>query len=330
MVRVLLLGVGQFGRSWAEEVIPACSDVCRFAAAVDQRAERDAYVPQGVAFYTDLDTALGEVRPDLVINVTPPNLHTALNRKLLSAGYPVLCEKPVAENPEDARELLAFYRRHGGFLMIADNYRYAPVFRRCREVLASGKIGNIHSVQCRFRHYHPDFSAFYHGKLDQPLLLDVTVHHLDTARYLTGLEPVRTRCEAWSAPYAWYGQRPANALIHSWLTGAVPFTYFGTLAAPSSTTDWLGDWEIECDRGTLAVREGGLLLYQAENQPPARLAERGEERASRAAVLREAVSALSGGRKGETDLEDQMRTYRWVQDAIASSRSGKEVFSLSE
>ena len=324
--RVLLLGVGNFGRSWAEHVIPACGDVCEFAAAVDQRPERLAYVPEGTARFTDLDEALQAVHPDLVINVTPPHLHTGTNLQLLSSGYAVLCEKPIAETPEDAQKLAAFYQEKGGFLMIADNYRYAPVFRACRQMLASGEMGNIHSVQCHFRHYHADFSAFYHGRLAQPLLLDVTVHHLDVARYLMGQEPVRTVCETWSAPYSWYGQRPANALIRSWMTGNVLFTYFGTLAAPSSTTDWNGNWEIECDRGTLKIIDSQLYLCARDDQPPVLIPSGGEEKAdTRTFMLREAIDALRTGRKGETDLTDNIKTYRWIQNAIRSSQTKTEI-----
>ena len=320
---VLLLGVGNFGASWAEEVIPACGDVCTFAAAVDQKPERFQYVPKGVRCFTDLDAALNETKPRLVINVTPPHLHTVNNLHLLSLGYAVLCEKPIADNEEDAESLFAYYEAHGGFLMIGDNYRYSPVFRRCREIIASGQLGSIHSVQCHFRHQHPDFSAFYHGKLEQPLLTDVAIHHLDVARYLMGEEPVRTRCETWEAPYSWYNSRPANATLQASTSSGIRFGYFGTLAAPASTTDWNGDWEIECDGGVLQVRKSRLFLYTEPDGEPAEILLKGESE-SRIPMLKEAIHALKSGCKAESDLADNMKTYRWLQSAILSDKTNKE------
>lgn len=324
-LRVLLLGVGNFGVSWAQDVLPRCGEAV-FAAAVDAQPGRFAFVPDGVPCYTNLDEALDAVRPDLVLNVTPPHAHTALNRHLLLRGFPVLCEKPAAAGLQDAAEILRFYREQGGFLMIAENYRYSPVMRACREVIAFGALGRVLSVQCHFRHYHPDASQFYHGRLDQPLLLDVTVHHLDVARYLTGAEPESTRCETWSAPYSWYGDRPANAHIRARMTGGIYFSYYGTLAAYASSTDWNGDWEIECESGTLRIRQSRLTLYREhEGEPVVLPGEGGDSVQSRLTMLREAIDAVRQGRRGETDLTDNIRSYLFIQDAIRSASTNEEV-----
>ena len=111
--KVLLIGLGNFGHTWADTVLPACQGEILFAAAVDQRPERFSYVPENVPCFTEIQTALTEIRPDLVINVTPPTAHTAINTMLLNAGLPVLCEKPAAADLEDAEAMLAVYRKTG-------------------------------------------------------------------------------------------------------------------------------------------------------------------------------------------------------------------------
>jgi len=323
--KVLLLGLGNFGHSWAEAVIPACADRAEFVAAVDQRAERFSYVPEGVPCYTDLDTALSETHPDLVVNVTPPTAHTDLNDHLLALGYAVLCEKPIAGDLDDAMRMDACYAERGGFLMIADNYRYSTVFRKARAIIASGELGAVHAVQCHFRHWHPDHTMFYHGRLAQPLLTDVTIHHLDVARYLTGAEAERVLAETWSAPYAWYAERPANAAIRTWMTGHVPFHYFGTLAAPSTSSDWNGDWDIECDKGVLRIRMSRLYVYDTEEGAPYEVPLGAVEADSRIPMLVEALDAVAEGRKGETDLVDNLKTFRWMQAAVTSAEQQCEV-----
>lgn len=321
--RVLLLGVGNFGASWAREILPACADVCEFAGAVDLREENLRKVPEGVPVYTDLDTALEAVRPDLVLNVTPPKAHTELNIRLLERGFAVACEKPAADCPENAARIGAYYAEHGGFLAIMDDYRYSPVFREAKKLLTAGGLGSIRTVNVHFRHYHPDYSAFYHGALPQPLLTDVTIHHLDVCRYLTGEEPVTTCCESFGAPYAWYGERPANAVVYSHMTNGVFFSYFGTLAAYAGTTEWNANWEIECDRGTLAIRDNALFLYGAHEGGCERIAFDDPGGSSRVPMLRAILADLAAGRKSESDLSENLKTYRWLSDAIASAQAGQ-------
>lgn len=323
--RVLLIGLGNFGGSWARNIIPACSDVCEFAAAVDLVEENLKKAPAGVPVYTDIDRALSEIHPDLVINVTPPNAHTDLNIRLMELGYPVICEKPAAGSPEDADRMERYYLEHGGFLAIMDDYRYSPVFRKAKEVLNSGKYGPIHTVNTNFRHYHPDYSRFYHGRLSQPLLLDVSIHHLDVCRYLTGAEPETTYCETFGAPYAWYGSRPANAVIHSHMTNGVFFTYFGTLAAHAGTTVWNADWEIECDKGTLKISGNRLYVYEDHEGDAREIEFEDAGNASREPMLRSILSAFTAGDKCESDFTDNIRTYRWLSAAIESSERHAEV-----
>lgn len=319
MKKVIILGVGNFGISWANGVLPACSDVAELAAVVDRDPERLQKIPDTVPKYADINAAIAAVQPDLVINVTPPSLHTDLNIHLLEMGLNVLCEKPIAAEVADAKRMESYLAAHDGFLMIGENYRYSAIFRRVRAILDSGELGPVRNGQCQFRHYHADYSMYYHGKLAHPLLTDVSIHHLDVARYLLGEEPVKVFAKESSAPYAWYGDRPATANIIAEMTNGVTFNYFGTLAASVTQTEWNGDWQIECEKGNLLIRNDKLYITRGEGDRRTEEFIMQENSDSRAEMLREALAAIGEGRKGETDFSDNMKTFLWLHKCIESS-----------
>lgn len=320
-VRTLLVGAGNFGESWARSVIPGCAEAAEFVGIVDRRPERLQQFRGIAPLYTDLRDALQAAKPELVVNVTPPDMHTPLNRLLLKSGVAVLCEKPLADSDENADGILAIAEKTGGFLMIGDNYRYLPVLRRLRGMI--GEYGAVRRVSCSFRRRHPDMSMLYHGRLAHPLLEDVTIHHLDVARYLTGEEPVNVWCREYAAPHSWYGQRPASAVIVSDMTGGVCFTYEGTLAAPATVTDWNGVWEIECGPAVLQLRGSEIRVVTQEGVQVVGGFDPKED--SRIQELLEACEALRAGRRGETDIADNIRSFRWMTGAIRSAEEGRTI-----
>jgi len=318
-IKVLVLGLGNFGHSWADSVLPACGDDAELVGVVDQCQKRWNGICETVPKFTAITEALDKTAPDLVINVTPPNAHLALTALLLRRNIPVLCEKPIADSLDSAVRMGEVFRETGGFLMIGENYRYHPVFRKAKALLRERNLGKLHHIQCNFRHYHPDYSMYYHGALPHPLLEDVTIHHLDLARYLSGKEPVRVWCREFPAPYSWYGSRPASAMIVTEMTDNVVFQYIGTLASPESSTDWNGYWELEYDRGILQIRKDTVSILQGGRMSEITVNESAAD--SRVPMLQEACQALRENRQAETAYGDNFKTFLWMHSAIRSSET---------
>lgn len=317
-VKALVLGLGNFGHSWATSVLPACDDCAVLAGVVEKQKDKWLGIGENVPKYEDLQKALEEVKPDLVINVTPPDKHLELSALLLRKNIAVLCEKPIADSYENAINMGTVLKETNGFLMIGENYRYHSVFREAKKILQENSLGEIHHIQCAFRHYHPDYSMFYHGTLAHPLLEDVTIHHLDLARYLTDKEPVKVWCKEFPADYSWYGDRPASAVIITEMTDNIVFYYNGTLASPVSSTDWNGYWEIECNNGVMKIENDKIFIVKDDKTIEIPIVDKVED--SRITMLREACRALKEMRKAETDYEDNFKSFSWMQKAIVSSQ----------
>jgi predicted dehydrogenase len=115
-------------------------------AAVDtDAARRAAYVDRygGSAFAT-LDEALANLRPEIVIVATPTASHASLVEQVLRKAAPraVLCEKPLATDPDEARRMLAECEARGVALFVNYMRRAEPGVVAVRDMLADGRIAS--------------------------------------------------------------------------------------------------------------------------------------------------------------------------------------------
>lgn len=80
---------------------------------------------------------------DIILPI-PMNCKAVLDS--LEAGKHVIVEKPIASNLDDAQLMITFPQRFDRVMMVAENYRYNPVFERAKEIIREGKIGEPYSV----------------------------------------------------------------------------------------------------------------------------------------------------------------------------------------
>ncbi|WP_339315936.1 Gfo/Idh/MocA family oxidoreductase [Paenibacillus sp. FSL R10-2734] len=141
-MRVVQVGQGAFGWRWFQEILVKSEHV-EVVGIVEhnqellQRAAEVAGVAQENLF-SDLNEALEKGKPDFVLNTTPPHIHSEIIRTCLRYGIPVLCEKPVSDDWEDALYLYQDVQRSGVRVMIAENYRYKPIIRQTKRLLVEG------------------------------------------------------------------------------------------------------------------------------------------------------------------------------------------------
>jgi predicted dehydrogenase len=122
--------------------VVAVADVCeaRRAAAAKQLPGARIY-PSAEALF---EAERGKI--DFVDICTPPCDHARIAHQALDLGLHVLCEKPLTTTLEEAGSLLTHARRAQRVLFPCHNYKHAPVVSTIREIIASGKIGKVHSA----------------------------------------------------------------------------------------------------------------------------------------------------------------------------------------
>lgn len=195
-LRVGLAGAGAISVhhlvGWAERSDAKVVAICE---PDPQRAEGRA-AQFGIAkTYRTLDEMLDAEQLDVIDIVTPRETHVALIEKVAKRGLPVICQKPLAPTLSEASGV-AERVRDKTRLMVHENWRFRPYYRRLKQLLTDGVLG---------RPLHVDI-AFYRGGLNaidgapapglvrQPfmateprlLVAESLIHHIDVARWLVG------------------------------------------------------------------------------------------------------------------------------------------------
>jgi predicted dehydrogenase len=154
-----LIGCGDIAR---KRVAPALRDLenCRLAAV--SRARADLAEPFAREFgagrwYGRWQDLLQDEQIQAVYVATPPHLHEEQTVAAARAGKHVLCEKPMALDPQSCRRMIAACRKNNVRLSIAYYRHFYPVLARAKELIASGMIGKVVLAEIRaFENYRPE------------------------------------------------------------------------------------------------------------------------------------------------------------------------------
>ena len=123
-------------------------------AAVMRRSGNlaEAFARQhGVPFWTtDADEVIDNPNVDAVYIATPPGHHLEYALRVCAAGKPCLVEKPVGRSAAECRQVVTAFKQSGVPLFVAYYRRYLPKFLRVKEILDSGVLGPILSIQYRY------------------------------------------------------------------------------------------------------------------------------------------------------------------------------------
>jgi predicted dehydrogenase len=315
-MKAILAGIGNFGRGWYDQI--KANHPGLQVVVVDCDTDKAQRVQPGDPFYTSLEEAILYEQPDFFINLTPPHVHTHLNHLAFDRRLPVLCEKPIAQNWNEAVEIVRRAVREKIPFMIAENYRRNPQMRIARKLITQGAIGNVTNIEVQFhREFYEDKA--YLLAMANPLLEDVSIHHLDAVRYLSGCEGAFIYAHNFNPKGSRFpGNAAVSALIE--LTNGVMVSYLGSLAAKTAETGWLGDWRIEGTDGVLLVGEHIHLVRDG-----IRRLVRGCGRLNRRTCLEEFIIAFRERRTPESSGADYLKTQALVHFALEADRLGRRV-----
>jgi len=132
---------------------------------------------------------------DVIDIVTPGDSHAEIAIAALDAGKHVLCEKPLANTVDEAERMAdaaARAAQRGVFAMVGFTYRRVPAATLARDLVASGRIGEIRQVRASYlQDWLADAESPMTWRLDKSLagsgaLGDIGAHAIDLAQYITG------------------------------------------------------------------------------------------------------------------------------------------------
>ncbi len=127
---------------------------------------------------------------DAIIITTPDNLHYGPCMKALELGYDVLLEKPISPSEKECRDILKLAKKTGRIVAVCHVLRYAPYFVKLKEIMQSGVLGEIVSIQHMepVEHIHMSHSYvrgnWHNSKETTPIILAKSCHDLDILKWL--------------------------------------------------------------------------------------------------------------------------------------------------
>lgn len=200
-LNVGLIGAGFMGKAhslayaampmfyWPAPAIPHR----KVLADVTEASAKDSAARFGFDAWTgDWKKLVEDPSVDVVDIATPNNVHLEMAIAAARAGKHIICEKPLARNSEEAREMNEAVRNAGIIHMVAFNYRRTPAVLLARKYISEGAIGKVLNFRGT---YLQDWSAdpnsplswrFEKAVAGSGALGDIATHVLDIARFLAG------------------------------------------------------------------------------------------------------------------------------------------------
>ena len=125
---------------------------------------------------------------DAVVIVVPDKLHLPMTRDFLKAGKAVLCEKPMALTVAECEEMMRVEKETGGKLMIGQVCRCTPAFRMAKELVASGRIGELVFVESEYAHNYGVVPGYNKWRVDPDRhgFIGRGCHAVDLLRWIAG------------------------------------------------------------------------------------------------------------------------------------------------
>ena len=194
-VTAITCGAGSRGNVYGNYAVqyPDQLDIVGVAEPIPIRKQRYSTkhnIPESNQFNTWEDVFKRPKFADAIIISTPDNLHYGPCMEALKMGYDVMLEKPISPSEKECRDILELAKKNNRIVAVCHVLRYAPYFIKLRELMNSGAIGEVISVQHLepIEHTHMSHSYvrgnWHNSKATTPIILAKSCHDLDILKWM--------------------------------------------------------------------------------------------------------------------------------------------------
>jgi len=191
-LNIAVVGTGYFSRfhfnAWSRLSVNV-KGVC--SLAMDE-AEIVARTFPGCQSYTNFETMLDSVQPDLIDIVVPPSEHFSFIKTAISRGVDIICQKPFTSSLVEATQAVELAAHGKVNLIVHENFRFQPWHIQIKRMIDAGKIGDPYQVSVRMRpgdgqgaEAYLDRQPYFQ-KMKRFLIHETAIHFIDVFRYYFG------------------------------------------------------------------------------------------------------------------------------------------------
>lgn len=207
-------------------------------------------------WYTDAQELIDDPDVNAIYIATPPSSHATFAIMAMRAGKPVYVEKPLAASYDDCARINHISEQTGVPCFVAYYRRYLPYFRKVKEIIRQGGIGDIMNVQIRFSCPPRDLDYSSGGSLPWRLqpdiagggyFYDLAPHQLDLLQDLFGvITEAEGMCANRAGLYSAEDSVSACFRFESGLPGSGSWCFVGHKSAKEDRIEVIGDKGMLC------------------------------------------------------------------------------------
>lgn len=204
--RYAIIGTGVRGTSmWGAELLKNYSDVVEFVGLCDINPKRVKVASEIMGTqcptFTNFEEMCDKAKPDLLMVTTVDATHADYITKGLDRGIDVITEKPMVTDEKQCQAVLDAEKRNNRKIVVTFNYRYAPKHQKIKEILLSGEIGPITSVDFNWYldvFHGADYFRRWHRLKSKggSLWVHKATHHFDLINWYLAADPLEVTAYA--------------------------------------------------------------------------------------------------------------------------------------
>jgi len=204
-----LVGLGNLSINQLMPAFAKCqqSKLVGFVSGRPEKAKQLAHVygvdPKNIYTYDNYDSLANNPEIDVIYVVLPNSMHPEYTVRALKAGKHVLCEKPMANTPQECEQMIAAAKAGNRKLMIGYRVRYEPynqtMIKMAQDTAEMGPTRVI-LADAGFNIGDPTQWRLRKAMAGGGSLMDIGIYALNAARYLSGEEPVEVNAMMHSTP----------------------------------------------------------------------------------------------------------------------------------
>jgi len=198
--RYAIVGTGHRATGmWGKDIAERYKDEIEFVGLCDKNPLRveagRKLIGVECPTFTNFDEMLDKTKPELVMVTTVDSTHHTFIKRGLERGVSVITEKPMVTEAADCQSVLDAEKRHNKNIIVTFNYRYAPKHEKIKQIISSGEIGKVTSVDFSWyldvRHGADYFRRWHRLKSGGgSLWVHKATHHFDLVNWWLDADPV--------------------------------------------------------------------------------------------------------------------------------------------
>lgn len=268
-IRVGIVGIGNMGSAHALNIFQNKVDGMRLTAVCDVRGQRLKWAQEQfgeqVICYSDYQKMLLTESLDAVIIATPHKLHPVIAEAALRSGHHVLTEKPAGIDVASVCKMNEAAAESGKVFAIMFNQRTNPLFRKMKDLLADGTLGEMKRLVWIINNWYRSQAYYDSGEWRATwngegggVLLNQCPHNLDLWQWIAGV-PSRVRAFCRVAQYHEIQVEDDVTIYAEYANGANACFITSTGEYPGTNR-----LEISGTKGKAVLEEGKLKLWLLE------------------------------------------------------------------